>query len=167
MMLSLARRTAGRSLIARSNLPKRGYHENIVEHYENPRNVGSFENAKNDESVGTVRFERYVRREKKSIVRRGFAMMGGSFRFRNCLSCTIYLVCGNIEEVENNVPHANAFVGCGLLQKLPYDTASRVPQHKINLLLIYEVSAAPHDDSRSSFFTIALVLCIGPLHTYS
>lgn len=30
----------------------RGYHENIVEHYENPRNVGSFD--KNDNSVGTV-----------------------------------------------------------------------------------------------------------------
>lgn len=29
------------------------YHENIVEHYENPRNVGSFD--KNDLSVGTVR----------------------------------------------------------------------------------------------------------------
>ena len=28
------------------------YHENIVEHYENPRNVGSFD--KNDENVGTV-----------------------------------------------------------------------------------------------------------------
>jgi iron-sulfur cluster assembly enzyme ISCU, mitochondrial len=31
----------------------RAYHENIVEHYENPRNVGSFE--KTDDSVGTVR----------------------------------------------------------------------------------------------------------------
>mmetsp|Transcript_19970 Transcript_19970/g.26178 ORF Transcript_19970/g.26178 Transcript_19970/m.26178 type:complete len:161 (-) Transcript_19970:225-707(-) len=30
---------------------RRGYHENIVEHYENPRNVGSFD--KNDENVGT------------------------------------------------------------------------------------------------------------------
>ena len=30
----------------------RAYHENIVEHYENPRNVGSFD--KNDDSVGTV-----------------------------------------------------------------------------------------------------------------
>jgi hypothetical protein len=30
----------------------RSYHENIVEHYENPRNVGSFD--KNDVSVGTV-----------------------------------------------------------------------------------------------------------------
>jgi iron-sulfur cluster assembly enzyme ISCU, mitochondrial len=51
MMLSLARRTAGRTLVART--PVRGYHENIVEHYENPRNVGSFN--KNDDSVGTVR----------------------------------------------------------------------------------------------------------------
>jgi hypothetical protein len=29
----------------------RGYHDNIVEHYENPRNVGSF--AKTDQFVGT------------------------------------------------------------------------------------------------------------------
>lgn len=33
------------------NAVSRGYHENIVEHYENPRNVGSFD--KNDTSVGT------------------------------------------------------------------------------------------------------------------
>jgi hypothetical protein len=32
----------------------RSYHENIVEHYENPRNVGSLD--KNELSVGTVRF---------------------------------------------------------------------------------------------------------------
>lgn len=31
---------------------KRSYHENIVEHYENPRNVGSLD--KNDDNVGTV-----------------------------------------------------------------------------------------------------------------
>ena len=30
----------------------RGYHENIVEHYENPRNVGSLD--KTDSAVGTV-----------------------------------------------------------------------------------------------------------------
>mmetsp|Transcript_20298 Transcript_20298/g.27797 ORF Transcript_20298/g.27797 Transcript_20298/m.27797 type:complete len:166 (-) Transcript_20298:80-577(-) len=30
---------------------KRSYHENIVEHYENPRNVGSLD--KNDDDVGT------------------------------------------------------------------------------------------------------------------
>jgi hypothetical protein len=34
-------------------LSKRLYHENIVEHYENPRNVGSLD--KNDDNVGTVR----------------------------------------------------------------------------------------------------------------
>jgi hypothetical protein len=39
---------AASSLVAR-----RGYHENIVEHYENPRNVGSLD--KNDGNVGTVR----------------------------------------------------------------------------------------------------------------
>ena len=32
----------------------RSYHENIVEHYENPRNVGSMN--KDDENVGTVSF---------------------------------------------------------------------------------------------------------------
>lgn len=32
--------------------PARGYHENIVDHYENPRNVGSLD--KNDPNVGTV-----------------------------------------------------------------------------------------------------------------
>jgi len=32
-------------------LPTRGYHENIVEHYENPRNVGAMN--KNDADVGT------------------------------------------------------------------------------------------------------------------
>ena len=31
---------------------RRSYHENIVEHYENPRNVGSLD--KNDSAVGTV-----------------------------------------------------------------------------------------------------------------
>lgn len=31
---------------------RRNYHENIVEHYENPRNVGSFD--KDDDDVGTV-----------------------------------------------------------------------------------------------------------------
>jgi iron-sulfur cluster assembly enzyme ISCU, mitochondrial len=34
------------------NINKRSYHENIVEHYENPRNVGSLD--KNDDNVGTV-----------------------------------------------------------------------------------------------------------------
>ena len=44
------------SLAAASNnnniQQRRNYHENIVEHYENPRNVGSFD--KNDDDVGTV-----------------------------------------------------------------------------------------------------------------
>jgi hypothetical protein len=31
----------------------RSYHENIVEHYENPRNVGALD--KNSDDVGTVR----------------------------------------------------------------------------------------------------------------
>ena len=29
----------------------RGYHDNIIDHYENPRNVGSF--PKNDKNIGT------------------------------------------------------------------------------------------------------------------
>jgi len=36
-----------------SSVLRRWYHENIVEHYENPRNVGSLD--KNDDHVGTVR----------------------------------------------------------------------------------------------------------------
>lgn len=33
---------------------RRNYHENIVEHYENPRNVGSLD--KNSDDVGTVSY---------------------------------------------------------------------------------------------------------------
>lgn len=36
----------------------RSYHENIVEHYENPQNVGSLD--KNDDMVGTVSFWTFV-----------------------------------------------------------------------------------------------------------
>lgn len=43
-----------RSVPPLGRLATRAYHENIVEHYENPRNVGSMN--KNDDSVGTVRF---------------------------------------------------------------------------------------------------------------
>jgi len=60
MMSSVATRTViSRVLRSRravrpavgSILNKRSYHDNIVEHYENPRNVGSFD--KNETSVGT------------------------------------------------------------------------------------------------------------------
>jgi nitrogen fixation NifU-like protein len=57
-MLSLVNRTVARTVVSRAGAPaflqtaRRSYHENIVEHYENPRNVGSLD--KNDESVGTV-----------------------------------------------------------------------------------------------------------------
>ena len=34
-----------------SVLCQRGYHQNVVDHYENPRNVGSMD--KNDPNVGT------------------------------------------------------------------------------------------------------------------
>lgn len=58
--MSSVSRTATRVLRSRraatqpavgSILNKRSYHENIVEHYENPRNVGSMD--KNESSVGT------------------------------------------------------------------------------------------------------------------
>lgn len=59
-MLSTTSRAASRVLATRSSLAgsviatqTRSYHENIVEHYENPRNVGSLD--KNDDNVGTVR----------------------------------------------------------------------------------------------------------------
>lgn len=39
------------------------YHENIVEHYENPRNVGSFD--KNDNNVGTVRPLVFIQKLKR------------------------------------------------------------------------------------------------------
>jgi len=40
------------AVIHQTQQTRRNYHENIVEHYENPRNVGSFD--KNDDDVGTV-----------------------------------------------------------------------------------------------------------------
>lgn len=59
MLYSIARsvgRVAGAresvaSISQITGLVRRGYHETIVEHYENPRNVGSLD--KNDHSVGT------------------------------------------------------------------------------------------------------------------
>lgn len=43
--------------MALSGASRRGYHDNIVEHYENPRNVGSLD--KKDKFVGTVSCKRY------------------------------------------------------------------------------------------------------------
>jgi nitrogen fixation NifU-like protein len=59
-MLSSTSRAASRMIAATrastafgsASTQVRSYHENIVEHYENPRNVGSLD--KDDESVGTV-----------------------------------------------------------------------------------------------------------------
>ncbi|KAL3764902.1 hypothetical protein ACHAW5_003551 [Stephanodiscus triporus] len=42
---------AGANGAAQQHVHRRGYHENIIEHYENPRNVGSLD--KNDDDVGT------------------------------------------------------------------------------------------------------------------
>mmetsp|Transcript_16300 Transcript_16300/g.35747 ORF Transcript_16300/g.35747 Transcript_16300/m.35747 type:complete len:161 (-) Transcript_16300:180-662(-) len=44
-------RRVARRVPSAVSVQARGYHENIVEHYENPRNVGSLD--KNDTSVGT------------------------------------------------------------------------------------------------------------------
>lgn len=46
--LSVARRSGAAAVCQR-----RSYHDNIVEHYENPRNVGSLD--KKSKFVGTVR----------------------------------------------------------------------------------------------------------------
>mmetsp|Transcript_6391 Transcript_6391/g.8309 ORF Transcript_6391/g.8309 Transcript_6391/m.8309 type:complete len:159 (-) Transcript_6391:157-633(-) len=53
-MLSQTTRIISRRVVPRTlgaSLQARGYHENIVEHYENPRNVGSLD--KSDAGVGT------------------------------------------------------------------------------------------------------------------
>lgn len=52
-----------------STAQARFYHENIVEHYENPRNVGSLD--KKDRSVGTVRIRAGV------VVKPGFTTIRG------------------------------------------------------------------------------------------
>lgn len=51
---TFARTAARRVSVSRmpQAISQRAYHENIVEHYENPRNVGSLD--KNDDNVGTV-----------------------------------------------------------------------------------------------------------------
>ncbi|XP_037948341.1 iron-sulfur cluster assembly scaffold protein IscU [Teleopsis dalmanni] len=53
--MSLARVNVSRLLFSQikraQSVPARLYHENVVEHYENPRNVGSLD--KKDTSVGT------------------------------------------------------------------------------------------------------------------
>lgn len=57
-MQAVTRRALGGASVARrvgvaaAVTGRRGYHDNIVEHYENPRNVGSMD--KNDKFVGTV-----------------------------------------------------------------------------------------------------------------
>ncbi|KAH9318698.1 hypothetical protein KI387_020467 [Taxus chinensis] len=51
MMLRQAGRNVLRSVQAREGSGVRSYHERVVDHYNNPRNVGSFD--KNDPSVGT------------------------------------------------------------------------------------------------------------------
>jgi hypothetical protein len=64
-MLAARSRTVARALVRKaspatcSTVQVRSYHENIVEHYENPRNVGSLD--KSDKNVGTVRVSFYSR----------------------------------------------------------------------------------------------------------
>ena len=61
MLASHSRSIIARTVVRKSTPVKallnsqqsRSYHENIVEHYENPRNVGSLD--KGDKNVGTVR----------------------------------------------------------------------------------------------------------------
>lgn len=55
MLAQIARRVSGTGGVGNANGAliqlKRAYHEKVVEHYNNPRNVGSFD--KNDPNVGT------------------------------------------------------------------------------------------------------------------
>jgi len=51
MISSVARQSLRRSTAAATSTMIRSYHVNVVEHYENPRNVGSFD--KTDNSIGT------------------------------------------------------------------------------------------------------------------
>merc|ERR1711935_128407 len=53
LMSILARTTATRLSTAFRTTPRfaRSYHENVIDHYENPRNVGTMD--KNDKNVGT------------------------------------------------------------------------------------------------------------------
>ena len=50
-LFSRSTAAAVRRPVARFSIPTRAYHENIVEHYENPKNVGSMD--KEDTNVGT------------------------------------------------------------------------------------------------------------------
>ena len=53
MFATLLKRTRPSSLAARSFIPRptASYHENVIDHYENPRNVGSMD--KKSANVGT------------------------------------------------------------------------------------------------------------------
>ena len=43
-----------RSVIAGSMAPRALYHENVIDHYENPRNVGSLDKKKKNVGTGLV-----------------------------------------------------------------------------------------------------------------
>merc|ERR1719258_736275 len=45
---------AARSSSSETTFPKRLYHDNIVDHYENPRNVGSLDKSRVDVGTGVV-----------------------------------------------------------------------------------------------------------------
>ncbi len=83
----LAVRSVTRVMLAGANstpqlhVLRRGYHENIIEHYENPRNVGSLD--KNDDDVGTV----------SGIICMLFGCFGGGMR-DEATSPSFYMMIG-------------------------------------------------------------------------
>jgi hypothetical protein len=70
------------SLTASQSSQTRLYHDNIVEHYENPRNVGSLD--KTDSSVGTVSVARLASRLRALFSRKGAFPRLGMWRGRVC-----------------------------------------------------------------------------------
>ena len=54
MFARLATRSISASMRPALSMRVAGYHENIVEHFENPRNVGSFDKKDGDVGTGLV-----------------------------------------------------------------------------------------------------------------
>jgi len=51
MLMALSQTVRRLTVVRPSTIVARLYHKNVIDHYENPRNVGSF--SKNDQNVGT------------------------------------------------------------------------------------------------------------------